>query len=201
MKTTETQAIPVTARTLNPQLLVVDNFLSNPDQVREIALKQHFVQMHSAGLRTKEQFLHLAPYKEEFERLLGCEVINWDDNDANGRFQCCFAENKIPYHSDSQSMAGVLFLTPNAPVNAGLSLLRSKRSGLRRRIKDDALMKATFGDGAEFDADRWEVIDQVGNIYNRLVLFDAYLCHGASAYFGSSLSDGRLFQNFFFNVV
>lgn len=185
---------------LTPQLIVVDDFLPNPDEVRAIALAQNYVKMHSAGLRTKEQFRHLAPYREEFEHLLGRRVSNWDDNDANGRFQCCFATDAIPYHSDSQSMAGVLFLTPNAPLTAGLSLLRSKRSGLRRRVKDPDLMKATFGDGAEFDFNSWEVIDSVSNIYNRLVLFDAYLCHGASAYFGSSINDGRLFQNFFFNV-
>lgn len=176
-----------------PQLIVVDDFLANPGEVRSIALAQDFVKTHAAGLRTEEQFRHLAPYREEFERLLGRRVSNWDDNDANGRFQCCFATDAIPYHSDSQSMAGVLFLTPNAPPTAGLSLLKSKRSGLRRRVKDPDLMKATFGNGAEFDFNCWEVIDSVSNIYNRLVLFDAYLCHGASAYFGSSISDGRLF--------
>lgn len=187
--------------TFIPQLVVVDDFLKNPDEVRAEALKQNFVKMFSAGVRTEEQFLHLAPYKEEFERLLGRRVTNWDDNDANGRFQCCFATDAIPYHSDSQSMAGVLFLTPNAPFDAGLSLLRSKKSGQRRRTKDPELMRETFGDGAEFDASRWEVIDKIGNIYNRLVLFDAHLCHGASAYFGSTINDGRLFQNFFFNVI
>lgn len=185
---------------LYPQLIVVDDFLVNPDKVRSVALEQTFIKTHSAGLRTKEQFLHLAPYREEFERLLGRRLTNWDDNDANGRFQCCFATDAVPYHSDSQSMAGVLFLTPEAPFKAGLSLLQSKRSGLRRRAKDIDLMKATFGNGAEFDSNCWEVVDCIGNIYNRLVLFDAHLCHGASAYFGSSIYDGRLFQNFFFNI-
>lgn len=184
----------------HPQLIVVDDFLADPDGVRAIALQQSFVKMHAAGLRTVQQFLHLAPYREEFERLLGSPVCNWDDNDANGRFQCCLASDAVPYHSDSQSMAGVLFLTPDAPIKAGLSLLRSTTSGLRRRVKDPDLMRATFGEGAEFDLDRWETVDRVGNVYNRLVLFDAHLCHGATAYFGDSVHNGRLFQNFFFNL-
>jgi hypothetical protein len=184
-----------------PQILVIDDFLEDPDAVRQIALTQAFIKMHSAGLRTREPFLHLAPYREAFERLLGRELTNWDDNDANGRFQCCFASDAIPYHSDSQSYAGVLFLTPDAPIHAGLSFFRGRLSGLRRRAKDADLMARTFGQGAEFDRGRWEEIDRVANLYNRLVLFDAHLAHGASAYFGNSVENARLFQNFFFNVV
>jgi hypothetical protein len=182
------------------QLIVIDDFLENPEQVRKVALAEPFVKMHAAGLRTEKQFLHLAPYREEFERILGRRLTNWDDNDANGRFQMCFSTDPVPYHTDTQSMAGILFLTPNAPVEAGLSLLRGRRGGLRRRSPDTRLMELTFGGGAEFDRTRWEEIDRVGNIYNRLVLFDALLAHGASAYFGSTLEDGRLFQNFFFNI-
>jgi hypothetical protein len=183
-----------------PQLVVVDDFLEDPDAARQVALAEPFVKMHSAGMRTRRQFLHLAPYRESFERILGCRVTNWDDNDANGRFQVCFATDAVPYHSDTQSMAGVLFLTPNAPVEAGLSLLRGRLSGLRRRSPDRRLMELTFGGGAEFDRSRWEEIDRIANIYNRLVLFDAQLAHGATAYFGNTLEDGRLFQNFFFNA-
>lgn len=184
-----------------PQLVVLDDFLADPDAVRAIALAQRFVKMHSAGVRTMEQFLHLAPYRQEFSRLLGRELTNWDDNDANGRFQGCFASDAIPYHSDSQSYAGVLFLTPGAPIGAGLSFFRGRASGLRRRSPDADLMRLTFGDGAEFDRSRWEEVDRVANLYNRLVLFDAHLAHGASAYFGDRLENARLLQNFFFNVV
>ena len=182
-----------------PQIVVVDDFLADPDAIRALALSQPFVKMHSAGVRTPTSFLHVAPYRGEFEQLLGCQVSNWDDNDANGRFQCCFESDAVPYHTDSQTWAGVLFLTPGAPVDAGLSFFRGRTSGLRRRSPDPALMEATYGGGAEFDRSRWEEIDRVGNIYNRLVLFDAQLAHGASRYFGSSLETGRLFQNFFFD--
>jgi len=184
-----------------PLLLVIDDFLCDPDAVRAVALAQPFVKMHSAGMRTQSSFLHLAPYREEFERVLGQRITNWDDNDANGRFQCCFASDAIPYHSDSQSYAGVLFLTPDAPIDAGISFFRGRTSGLRRRSPDAVLMEQTFGGSAEFDRSRWEEIDRIANIYNRLVLFDAHLAHGASAYFGDTLANARLFQNFFFNLL
>ena len=189
-----------TPRMLTPQLMVVDDFLDDPDGVRAVALRQPFVKMHSAGLRTEDQFLHLAPYRQRFEALLGRRLTNWDDNTANGRFQCCFASDAIPYHSDSQSYAGVLFLAPNPPMDAGISFFQGRRSGLRRRDKDASLMALTFGIDAEFDRSRWIEVDRIANLYNRLVLFDAHLAHGASAYFGDRLDNARLFQNFFFNV-
>jgi hypothetical protein len=179
--------------------IIVDDFLDAPDTVRNVALRQPFVKGHYAGVRTIENFLHLAPYREEFTRLIGHPLTDWD-NGANGRFQCCFSSDAIPYHTDSQSMAGVLFLTPDAPIEAGLSFLRGRDTGLHRRSPDADLMMRTFGGGAEFDRARWEEIDRVGNRYNRLVLFDALVAHGASAYFGTTVRDGRLFQNFFFDL-
>ena len=154
--------------------------------MRATALAQPFVKMHSAGVRTQANFLHLAPYRECFASLLRRDVNNWADNDANGRFQCCFATDAIPYHSDSQSYAGVLFLTPGAPIAAGISFFRSRQSGLRGRSEDPERMFKTFGGDAEFNRERWEEIDRIGNLYNRSVLFDAHLAHGASAYFGTA---------------
>jgi hypothetical protein len=182
-----------------PDILVIDEFLENPDDVRYIALQQSFVKLHYAGYRTEDQFLHVAPFREQFEQIFDRGLSDWD-NSANGRFQCCFASDTIPYHSDYSSRSGVLFLTPNAPIEAGISFYRSRLSGLHRSVNDPDLMELTFGGGAAFDRGRWEEVDRVGNMFNRLVLFDAHLAHGASAYFGSTLNDGRLFQNFFFDL-
>ncbi len=148
-----------------------------------------------------QSFLHLAPYEQAFERLLGSKLPSFGANAANGCFQLCTARDAIPYHSDSASYAGVLFLTPDAPLDAGLSFFRNRRSGMRGRCADPELMAQTFGRDAEFDRSCWEEIDRVANVYNRLVLFNAHLAHGATAYFGTGLEDGRLFQNFFFDVA
>ena len=40
-------------------------------------------------------------------------------------------------------------------------------------------------------------MDKIGNIYNRLILFDAKSIHAASEYFGNYKENGRLFQLFF----
>ncbi len=190
----------MSSRPCRPVCIVVDDFLDDPDAVRRVALAQRFVKQHCAGLRTRESFLHLARYREAFERLLGCELTSFDANPANGCFQLCTAADAIPHHSDGQSYAGVLFLTPHAPLDAGLSFFRSRRSGLRGPCADPELMAQTFGRGAEFDRSCWEEVDRIANVYNRLVLFKARLAHAATAYFGTGIEDGRLFQNFFFDT-
>jgi hypothetical protein len=50
------------------------------------------------------------------------------------------------------------------------------------------------------DLTKWELVDQVGNVFNRLVLFDANRYHMSMDYFGDSSSNGRLFQVFFFST-
>jgi len=51
------------------------------------------------------------------------------------------------------------------------------------------------------DPSVFECVDVVGNIYNRLILFDSRMIHAASAYFGDMKENGRLFQLFFFDLV
>jgi hypothetical protein len=45
-----------------------------------------------------------------------------------------------------------------------------------------------------------ELVDKIGNVYNRLVIFDAKLIRSASCYFGNNDNNCRLFQMFFFDL-
>jgi len=47
---------------------------------------------------------------------------------------------------------------------------------------------------------KWELVDRIGNVYNRLVLYRGDHFHISLDYFGQDLYDGRLFQTFFFNT-
>jgi hypothetical protein len=181
-------------------LVVVDDFLDDPDAVRALALRQTYVKFVSSGLRSELCFLDVAPYRAAFERSIGRPITGWDDNAANGRFQYCTADDPVVIHCDSQRWAAVLFLSPDAPFAAGLSLYRSRATGVRRPARHRPLMDATLGNGAQYDRTRWEEIDRVGNLYNRLVIWDAEVVHSASAYFGEHLENARLFQVFFFDV-
>lgn len=82
----------------------------------------------------------------------------------------------------------------------GARLYRSKKYRARRPEKDEPAYLADFF-GGFYDPTKWELVDRIGNVYNRLVIWDGSLVHAANCYFGQGLSDGRLFQMFFFDAA
>jgi len=181
-----------------PAYTVVDNFYENPDAVREFALSLEFNDHpnYHKGKRT-DQCYRFDGLKERFEQLVGRKIINWEKYGTNGCFQYCIGGDQLVYHCDTQQYAGVLFLSPNAPVATGTSLFRSIHT---------KNMKVPEGDHAKvfqngyLDPTQFERVDSVGNVYNRLILFDSLTIHAASEYFGSTKENGRLFQLFFFDL-
>jgi hypothetical protein len=176
-----------------PSFLVVDNFYNNADIVRNYALSQEFIfnPNNHKGKRTEIDF-HNDSLKNEFERLLGVPIQKWDYK-WNGCFQYCTAEDKLVIHCDVQNYAAIVFLTPDAPPSTGTSFYRHKK------MKNRHYRENTFT-GGHYDFTDFDLVDTVGNVYNRLVIFDAQLIHSATEYFGTSKENGRLFQIFFFDI-
>jgi hypothetical protein len=181
-----------------PSFTVIDNVYSDPDSVRKFALEQIFVEHkeYHKGCRTDKVF-RFPGLKELFESKMGAKIINWDKYGTNGCFQYCIAGDQIVYHYDQQEYAGVLFLTPDAPPNTGSSFYRSKYT---HKMKVDSGESSTVFKNGFLDSTEFEMVDTVGNVYNRVVLFDAKLIHSASCYFGTTKENGRLFQLFFFDI-
>ena len=181
-----------------PSFLVVDNVYSDPDSIRNFALCQtyNFHPNNHKGKRTETTFLFNG-LKELFESKIGCKIKNWETYGTNGCFQYCIAGEQLVYHFDAQEYAGVLFLTPDAPPQSGTTFYRSKYTKKMTINNDDhgIVFKNGFYDSTEFD-----IVDVVGNVYNRLVLFNARMIHSASTYFGNNMENGRLFQLFFFDL-
>jgi hypothetical protein len=182
-----------------PEVVIVDDFLPDPNGMRELALGQTYEKMGSAGKRSIETFRHLIDPRM-FEQLLARKLAKpWDHYPINGRFQFCTAADSLVYHADEQSHAGIIFLTPDAPFESGLSLVRSRVTGARESTKDSN-SNVTYA-GNLLDGTKWETIDKIGNIYNRLVLWNGRLNHAPSCYFGTELSNARLFWMFFFDAA
>ena len=187
---------------LSRQVVVVDDFLSNPDELRELALSQDYEEKHSVGVRSA-QFLWAGVYKPAFEALLGVEIFDdqfSEHNKCNTCFQWCEARTPVVIHSDQQQYAGALYLTPNAPPESGTSFYQHKSTGLREPSDNRAEMDITFAEGTLFDRTKWVEVDRIGNVYNRLVLWNGKAIHSGSAYFGAEIRNARLFQVFFFNA-
>lgn len=193
-----------------PKILVADDFYKEPDAVRKFALQQQFQfnEKYHKGRRTNQQFL-FPGIKERFESLIKRRITVWENHPHNGVFQLCMAGDQLVYHSDLQNYAAIVFLTPNAPLQAGLRTVRSKLTKLRRppteqdaknaNIDVSTLLGLTYGNKL-LDATAWDTVDLIGNVYNRLVIWDAQLIHAAADYFGHDNDTARLFQIFFFDV-
>jgi hypothetical protein len=187
-----------TVRSSIPSFVVADNFYENPDSVRNFALSLDFKahEQYHKGKRTDVCY-RFPGLKERFEQLIGAKIKGWDNYGTNACFQYCVAGEQIVYHHDSQEYAGVLFLTPDAPPQTGTTFYRSKHTkSMKVPGKDHAIV---FQNGF-LDPTAFDVVDVVGNVYNRIVLFDAMFIHAASCYFGTELKNGRLFQLFFFDI-
>ena len=184
-----------------PSFVVVDNFYEDVDSVRNFALSLDFQynKKYHKGKRTNEVY-KFDGLKERFESILNCEIRNWWNHDVNGCFQSCIGGEQLVYHCDSQEYAGIIFLTPDAPPQSGTSFYRSRHTKkMKFNLYDENEFNIVFKNGF-LDSTEFELVDVVGNVYNRLVLFDAKMIHAASNYFGNNLNNGRLFQIFFFDL-
>jgi hypothetical protein len=193
----------------NKSIIVIDDFYKNPDEIRNFAINnlEYKESGYHKGKRSTNKFI-LNRTKEIFENILGKQIYNWNkDEYANGIFQFCTTNDPIVYHTDTQNYAGLIFLSPNAPVSTGTATYKSKVTGVRKFDKtnySDELFKKTFsgyGDEVNFyDNSSYELVDKIGNIYNRLVLFDSKCIHAATEYYGNNIDDSRFFQLFFFDI-
>lgn len=189
-------------------LIVVDNFYKDPDLIREFAMKEISFEPsdYHKGERSRDKFW-LNGTKEKFEQIIGRKVTNWNHpNYANGVFQYCTAQDPIVYHVDTQTYAAMVFLTPNAPVETGTAFYKSKITGdteYSGNFNQDNFKKTFTGISKDmnfYDSTQYELMDEVANVYNRLVLFNAKRIHAATKYFGDAIDNARFFQLFFFDV-
>lgn len=187
------------------QTIIIDDFYKNPDEVRAFALAQEFSQQGNyPGQRTRP-FLaeNVKKSISDIIRPYAGEVTSWGD-DSTGSFQYATARDRSWIHSDDTTdWAAVLYLTPNAPISAGTGIFKHKETGVNRwRSSEHTDSENSQAPGVLHSQDftKWEMVDRLGNVYNRMVLYKGDLFHVSLDYFGNDKEDGRLFQVFFFNT-
>jgi hypothetical protein len=167
-------------------LLVIDNFLPYPNVVRTWALSQEYFTSDEMTERTK--FKNTWPGKRTLtvneidinyadvilSRVSYLSFTNFDINpkEIMSSFQLCYESDGDSWiHKDDDvSLAGVLYLSPNAPIDSG----------------------TTF-----YTDPPHNPLDKIGNVFNRIVLYRSNLYHKSEKYFGITKETGRLTQVFF----
>jgi hypothetical protein len=193
---------------MTSDLFIVDNFYTNAYNTIQYAWGMEWFDQYGnhPGIRTKEEqdpsvFNAMSHLMSGF----GGKITKWEDMLYNGCFNLCLETDKTWIHADAYNdWAGVCYLTPNAPINAGTGIFKHKETGLIRVPKDEngnidqEILDLVYQDANDWD--KWEMVDYVANVFNRLVVYRGDLFHSAVNYFGTGFEDGRMHQTFFFNT-
>ena len=168
---------------MDRNLIVIDNFLDDPDRMRFHALNLDFdrVQPTVPGVRSMRLGGALQTEVEDKLKIaFGCKEIIWDMTQDTLCFQSCMEGTETWIHRDSQGenqgeWAAVLYLTPNPVLDSGTGIYESPDHDMN------------IG---------------VGNIYNRLVAYRGKVLYHRSIVpgFGNTLETSRLTQTFFFDI-
>ena len=198
-------------------LIVIDNFYENPYEVREFALKQIFNEggKYHPGYRT--QNFATIEHKYMFESILSPFIekittfyLTNDRTMSNGAFQYNTSYNKSWIHRDNYNTSNdgganniwsaIIYLTPDAPVSSGTGFFQFMDGTMRY---DDLKITNSESDIIKYEQDitKWKLVNNVGNIFNRLILFPSSQYHMSMDYFGTDKYDSRLIQIFFFDVI
>ena len=187
--------IPRYSTDIRPSIIIVDNFYPDPNLIRQTALHADFsIKGNYPGLRT-ESFA-TDELKNRFESIIGKKINYWPSL-YNGSFQFTTLDQKSWIHRDSTDYSAIIYLTPNAPSNSGTVTYKHIKTQTQF-APDDITKKILDSDSNNYSA--WEVVDVIGNIYNRCILFNGKCSHKSNEYFGTDINNGRLFQTFFFST-
>ena len=164
---------------MDRNVIVVDNFLDDPDRIRKIALDFDYsnVQKNVPGVRSTNRAGgdYEEKVTEKFREIFNSD-IEWCWEQDSFCFQLCTEGTESWIHQDPVAeWAAVLYLTPNAPLDSGTGIYESPNSDMNVAV---------------------------GNMYNRLVAYRGKMMYHRSIVpgFGDSLETGRLTQVFFFDV-
>ncbi|MFQ6333788.1 DUF6445 family protein [Methylophilus sp. 3sh_L] len=198
---------------------VISDFYENPDDIRKYALAQKYTYCHEIkgvdyvfpGSRTKElRELSQSLYEKVCKKLISVfhlpehDVMRWQINTSFQIVEGEYGHGLI--HQDQNTVfAGVLYLTPDAPLDSGTSLFRKNGS-----YDEDLYWKLIKENDERFK--RKEPIDftyhnmfdeivRVNNVYNSLILFEGDIHHCANQFFGKTKQDSRLAQVFFITKI
>lgn len=184
---------------MRESVIVTDDYYQDPLGVRAFALRQEFsVKGNYPGARTAP-FLHDEIFST-VQYLVKAPITYWPTDTYNGAFQFSVEHDRTWVHADhTTTWSGVVYLTPNAPAGAGTAFFQHLRTGLDTYPDDPALRLVCDEDASVWD--RWAMTDQIGNRFNRLILFRGLRFHCSIGHFGSCKESGRLFQTFFFSTA
>lgn len=198
---------------------VISDFYEKPDEIRKYALEQKYTYCHEMkgqgyvfpGCRSKElRELSMSLYEKVCKKLINIfhvpehDVMRWQIDTSFQIIDDEYGHGLI--HQDANTVfAGVLYLTPDAPLEGGTSLFR------KNAAYDDELYWKIIKENDErfrrkepIDFSYHNMFDEVvrvNNVYNTLIIFEGDIHHSANQFFGDTKYNSRLAQVFFVKKI
>lgn len=199
-------------------IITIDNFYSDPYSVRDFALQQDYIKQEGnyPGLRTDSIANLNLSLLDHFADTLFSNIFKDDKEKYSYDIATCFQSIKngdSPYnmgiiHQDGSdgkfiNLAGVIYLTPDAPVEAGTTIYTPIVDTLMmpvtlEKMYTKEIPATAYMDITEYNK-QFKILKQVENKFNRAVVYPGYAFHTQSNLFGKTLANSRLTQVFFIN--
>ena len=155
-------------------LIVVDDLFVNVDDVRSCIMEE-------TGC--------MRDLQEELKNVVRSYIPDKITYFSREMFEyyTCDTLSRITTYND-YDWCGIIFLSPDAPVDSSINFYKNKNTNDRYCLeKEHTNMK---------DMTKWELVDRVGNLYNRMVLFNCKRYHAHVNNFGGDKKNSKLFSMF-----
>jgi hypothetical protein len=189
------------------ELIIIDDFYENPNEIRKYALLQEFYITGSfPGVRTKRNYAQHEIFYKLKDLLEKCGYDSCEQKfftgtedstqDSNCSFTLSTAVNKSHswVHVDGElddkdvvRIGAIIYLTPNAPLSGGTVFYEFIEDNAPEKVRE----KYTH------DITKWRKTNTVSNVFNRIIIFNANKYHSINRLFGTDKYNGRLTQNIF----
>lgn len=200
---------------MHTSLIVVDDFLEDPDALRKAALRLTYPPGENMFPgRNSVQRIDVEGLTQQASRLVGEPLAPRVPSQAHGKCRITLAGDtgKAKVHVDAAHWSGILYLSRPADCRGGTEFFRHLATNSDRAPHNDAEARAMGyptakemtreileRDGTEDSA--WEMTMRVPMRYNRLILLRPWLWHTAGETFGDRPENGRLVYLLFFESV
>ena len=204
--------------------VVLDNFFNNPDTIRDYALSLSYAPdeegrwpgQRTPMLHTIDESLVYAFAKKILSVYYDTgSHVYWDGIQMAFHKIKPYSTNKNSLlnqgwiHTDGRrSFAGVVYLTPNAPLYTGTKIFMlkngQKHTEGRQKYKENLyknqpINEKEYNEEIKTLYDKFECVTEVKNVYNRCIQYDAKQFHSGSNYYTEG--EDRLSLIYFFTNV
>ena len=194
-------------------LIVIDDFLGDPEGFREKALRLTYRQEGAyPGLNSIER-IQLDGLEQEVSAIVREPLRPIEPLQSHGKCRLALASDDRPgeIHVDPSYWSGILYLNRPEDCRGGTDFFRHIRTGTDQVPTDvEGLNAIGYSSYPEMRADilgkdskdrsKWELTMTVPMRFNRLVLLRPWLWHTSGPGFGDSIENGRLVYVMFFTL-